>query len=230
MPAQGQVVANIGAYVALVETQQLALKNRLDLIAPEAGGAAVLGGNLDMKSNNITNAAAITVGTLNWTKASPEVYGLQYAAGVAGTALANTTTETSLLPATASGTLVFPANKWTPYSVIKFKAAMTAGVTATPTLTLRLKLNGTAIITHVLSPTTTAGAFMEAEIIITSTTNAMLESRAAVSGILGSIVTSAATTVDTTIVNTLTFTGQWSAASASNTVTPGLIKCEYMQA
>lgn len=229
MPAQGQVVANIGAYVALIESYLQALKNRLDLIASEDGGAAVLGGNLDMKLNSITNATAITVGTLNWTKANPEIYGLQYAGGVAGTPLVNSTVETSLLPATAQGTLAFPINKWTAYSVLKIKAGLTINATATPTLTLRLKLNGTAIITHVLSPTTVSGAFLEAEIMIASTTNAMLESRAGVNGVLGSIITSAATVVDTTIANTLTLTGQWSASNTLNTATLGLIKVEYMQ-
>lgn len=229
MPAQGQVVANIGAYVALIEANQQALKNRLDLIAPEAGGAAVNSGNLDMNSNSITEAKAITTTTLNWTKGSPQIYGLKYAGGAAGTALHTSTVETSLLPATVSGSLAFPVNTWAAYSVIKFKAALTVGVTATPTLTLRLLLNGTAIATHVLSPTTTSGAFFEAEILIASTTLALLESRSAVNGILGSVVTNAALVVDTTAVNTLTFTGQWSASSASNTATLGLVKCEYMQ-
>jgi len=233
MPAQGQVVANIGAYVALIEANQQALKNRVDLIAPEAGGAAVSGGNLDMNSNSITEAKNITVSNLIWTKGTPAIYGRKYTGGAAGTALANSTTETSLLPATATGSLAWAINEWTPYSCIKFRAGLAVGVTATPTLTLRLLLNGVAIATHVLSPTAAGpvGAEFECELSVSSAgTTALMTSRAAVTAITPGVVTNAAVAIDTTIVNTLTFTGQWSAASASNTTTLGFVKCEYMQA
>lgn len=231
MPTQGQVVANIGAYVALVEQQQQALKNRLDLIAPESGGSSVNDGPLDMNSNDVTEARNITVANLIWTKATPGAYGRKYTGGAASTPLANSTVETSILPATATGSLAWNLNQWTPYSCIKFRAGMTVGATATPTLTLRLLLNGTAIATHVLSPTTAAGAEFEAEFAIAASgTTALLTSKSAVNGILGGVITNAAVTVDTTIANTLTFTGQWSAASASNTVTLGFVKAEYMQA
>jgi hypothetical protein len=230
MPSQGQVVASMGAYVALIESQQQALKNRLDLVAPEAGGAAVIGGNLDMNSNSITEAKNVTAENVIWTKATPAVYGQKYAGGAAGSALANSTTATSLLPATATGTLVWALNKWTAYSSIRFRAGMVIGVTGTPTLTLRLLLNGTAITTHVLSPTTGADAEIDVEFMVTSSTNAMLTSKSTVNGIATVVDTNAAVTIDTTIENTLTFTGQWSAASASNTVTLGFVKCDYLQA
>lgn len=221
---QNVVIANIGAYVALIEAQQQVLNNRLDVLAPESGGLAVTGGSLDMKSNAIANA-----GTISYTKMNPAVYGLKYSGGAAGTPLANSTVATSLLPATSTGSLVFAAGKLAAYGSIRFRAGMAVGVTGTPTLTLRLLLNGVAIATHVLSPTTAADAFMETQITITSSTNAMIESHAAVSGIPVVIANNATQVIDTTIDNTLTFTGQWSAASASNTVTLGLVQIDWMQ-
>ena len=221
---QNVVVANVGAYVALIEANQQLLNNRLDILAPDSGGVLVTRGNLDMKSNNVVNA-----GTISYTKMSPAVYGLKYSGGAAGSALANSTTATSLLPATSLGSLVFPAGKLDVYHSIKFRAGMTVGVTGTPTLTLRLLLNGVAIATHILSPTTAAGAYMDTVITITSSTNAMVESHAAVSGIPALIMNNPAQVIDTAVDNTLTFTGQWGVADAANTVTLGLAQVDWRQ-
>lgn len=231
MPGQNQVVPNLGAYVAVVESQQQALKNRLDLVAPESGGLTIRSGNIDLNSNSITEAKSITTGTLVWTKATPGLFGRKYTGGAAGAALANSIVETSLLPATATGSLSWLINEWTPYSMIKFRAGMTIGATATPTLTLRILLNGVAIATHVLSPTTTVSGEVEMELAIGETgTSALLISKSQLNGTPSPLVTNAALVVDPTIVNTLTFTGQWNAASASNTVAVGFVKAEYLQA
>lgn len=222
---QNVVVTSLGAYVALIEAQQLQLINRLDVLAPVSGGAVVTGGSLDMKSNNIINA-----GTISYTKMSPAVSGLKYAGGAAGPALASSIAETSLLPATSTGSLVFAAGKLAQYHTLRFRAGMTVGVTGTPTLTLRLLLNGVAVATHILSPTTAAGAYMDTMIAVTSATNAMIESHAAVSAIAGLVVNNVAQVIDTTVDNTLTFTGQWSVADPANTVTLGLVQVDWLQA
>lgn len=231
MPAQNQVTPNLGAYVAAVEGQLQTLKNRLDLVAPELGGLVVRSGDLNLRSNSITEAKSVTTSTLVWTKATPGLFGRKYTGGAVGSTLANSIIETSLLPATATGSLSWLVNEWTPYSMIKFRAGMIVGATATPTLTLRILLNGVAIATHVLSPTTTVSGEVEMELAIDATgTSALLISKSQLNGVPSPLVTNASLVVDPTIVNTITFTGQWNAASASNTVTVGFVKAEYLQA
>lgn len=222
---QNVVIANIGTYVALVEAQQLELINRLDVLAPTSGGAVVTGGSLDMKSNNIVNA-----GTISYTKMNPAVFGRKYAGGAAGPALVNSIIETSILPVTSTGSLVFSAGKLAAYHTIRFRAGMTIGVTGTPTLTLRMLLNGVAVATHILSPTTGAGGYMDTMITVTSPTNAMIESHAAVSGIATLVMNNTTQVIDTTVDNTLTFTGQWSVADPANSVTLGMVEVDWLQA
>lgn len=139
--------------------------------------------------------------------------------------IANTTTEGTLIGA-GIGTLVIPANSLIVGQRVKF---MTQGIisdTATPTFNLRYKLNNIEI---VATGAQTLGAISNDHWIVD--VDFVVRSIGATGSIMpvGGFVTSqndhfalvvlAPVTLDTTIAQTVDITGQWGAASASNTVT-----------
>ncbi len=141
--------------------------------------------------------------------------------------LANTNVETSLVSGTSVGSLVYAAGI-SLGSVIRTRICMVASSTGTPNLTVRIKIAGTAIITHVISLASAASE----PIMIESTfsiRSATIQSNSTV--IRSLIVPTNVTAVpafNPAISNTFTITGAWSAISPSNTVTVNTITFETL--
>lgn len=143
--------------------------------------------------------------------------------------VANTTTETTFL------TYTIPANDMVVGAVYKVTCWGTAGVTGTPTLTLKSKLGG---VTNATIPITASsgvtGKVWKAElylsILTTGASGTWFGNFHVVEGlsVAGTNPVAAAQdrmdggsalAVDTTVSRDITLTAQWSAASASNTIT-----------
>lgn len=159
-----------------------------------------------------------------------------------GTAIANSTTETIIFP-----NITIPANMLQDGRIIRLTAYGRYSSTATPTLTFRARWGGVAgtvlsasgavtvgsgvtagmwrmeIVIQVRANGSTGSVFSMGEVEITddaaqtvgSATNA---TAVAIMGSAGA-ATPAAVTVDLTADTALSITAQWSAASASNTLT-----------
>jgi len=159
-----------------------------------------------------------------------------------GTAIANTTTETIIFP-----NIVIPANMLQDGRLIRLTSYGRQSTTATPTLTFRVRWGGVtgtvlaaspAIVTgstvtngmwrmesiiQVRTNGATGSVFCMGEVEITDDAAQSVGSatNATAVGIMGSAGASApaAATVDLTADTALSITAQWSAASASNTLT-----------
>jgi hypothetical protein len=135
--------------------------------------------------------------------------------------VANTTTETTLVPALGLGEFKVPPDYWTAGRTLRIKAFGSGGSTGTPTLTFRVYIGATLVSTVTVSPTwTSAGWTFECDLSCYAT------------GLTGTIAAGASlvspqqagaagtTTVDTTVSNpALNLTAQWSVADAANTLT-----------
>lgn len=140
----------------------------------------------------------------------------------AGTALTASSTETTLLSAT------IPANKLRVGDVIRVRAQGIATATnSTDTLTPRLRLGTTIAGTAVsaIAATDVANSdifYFDQEIVIrtigaSGTYVAAGVCAIAATGVAPALATIlASTAIDTTVANTIYFTGQWSTTSASN--------------
>lgn len=150
--------------------------------------------------------------------------GLIYTAQAASSAISNTTTETSF----TIGTFTFPADSLTDGMVIRGRCYMRAATTATPNLTLRLKLDTITLATVVFSSLNLIAAtdgYIEYELTII-TVGASGTAWGSMSSSfnrglpqVGGSGTAAVGSVDTTNTCVVEVTAQWSAASASNTIT-----------
>lgn len=161
-----------------------------------------------------------------------------------GTAIANSTTETIIFP-----NVTIPANYLQDGRVLRLRIMGQYSTTGTPTLTFFIRFGGVAgtVLCKTAActlPTITAGLF-DIEVIIQTRSNGATGSLmangvarvfAGVAGTVasatgeglvtpltaGGVLTPAAVTVDLTADTALSVSAQWSAASASNTLT-GLI-------
>lgn len=161
-----------------------------------------------------------------------------------GTAIANSTTETIIFP-----NVTIPANYLQDGRVLRLRIMGQYSTTGTPTLTFFIRFGGVAgtVLCKTAActlPTITAGLF-DIEVIIQTRSNGATGSLmangvarvfAGVAGTVasatgeglvtpltnGGVLTPAAVTVDLTADTALAVSAQWSAASASNTLT-GLI-------
>lgn len=144
--------------------------------------------------------------------------------------IANSVVETSII-GTGVGTLIIPAGTLKVGQRVTLMAQGIISDTATPTFELRYKLNGVEILT---SGAQTLGAIsddhwvLDVDFVVRSI------------GVTGSIMPSggflteqndhfglvvlAAVTLDTTIAQTVDVTGEWGAASASNTITSQILE------
>jgi hypothetical protein len=137
--------------------------------------------------------------------------------------VANTTAETNLL-GTILGSATIDANTLAEGTTLRIAAGGNLGVTGSPTLTVKIKLGSTEVLsTGGLSPTgTDAGWFME--VVITcravGASGAVVATGSFQTG--STIVTpvkTTATTLNTTANQSLTITATWSAADPDNTIT-----------
>lgn len=159
-----------------------------------------------------------------------------------GTAIANTTTETIIFP-----NITIPANYLQDGRVLRLVAFGRHSTTATPTLTFRLRWGGVAGTQICASGAITCGsgvtaamwrleaiiqvrangsagsvfAVGEAEVAEDAANTVGSATNATAVGLMGSagVATPAAVTVDLTADTALAISAQWSAASASNTLT-----------
>ena len=159
-----------------------------------------------------------------------------------GTAVANTVTETIAFP-----NITIPANYLQDGRCLRARAFGQYSTTATPTLIFRFRWGGVAgtILCQTAActtPTTVTAACWELDVLIQTRSNGATGTLmangtarvfAAVAGTVasttgeglltpmtaGGVITPAAVTVDLTADTALSVTAQWSAASASNTLT-----------
>jgi hypothetical protein len=140
------------------------------------------------------------------------------------TAVANTVASTTIL-GTGVGTLTLPANFFVAGKTVIIKGHAVISTTATPTLTLRSYLGATLIVS---TTTTTLGTLanngIDYEIQLTCrTTGGSGTIRGKItywcSGNVIATSGSGATTVDTTVSQTIDVQALWGTASASNTIT-----------
>jgi len=150
-----------------------------------------------------------------------------------GTAIANTTAETIIMP-----NITIPANYLQDGRALRLRLQGKHSTIATPTLILRVRWGGVAGTLICLSPTFTAGSgitnnLFEIEVMIQvrangATGTVVAIGYATVQGAtapatqmmcVGGASAPAATTVDLTADTALSVTAQWGTASASNTLT-----------
>jgi hypothetical protein len=139
---------------------------------------------------------------------------------------ANTTTETTLT-STGVGTLTLPANFFVPGKTIKLQAYGFHSSTSGTTVTIRVKLGSTTILTAsgTSGPDTNAGVIMDTVITCRTTGASGTVAGQGVYTEIGNspnfrqMTNTAAVTVDTTASQAITMTAQWGAASAGRTIT-----------
>jgi hypothetical protein len=153
----------------------------------------------------------------------------------AGTAVANSTSLTSLLAGigTQQGSLTLPANSLKVGKCFRFHIFGTVGSTASPTLTVQILMGSTIIMQGTSTALGTAGSglgwYMQTPAIqiqaigasgkaIGCGTLAIFQLGTVGMGATGLNTAPAQVTVDTTISQTWDVKVQWSAASASNTI------------
>jgi hypothetical protein len=139
---------------------------------------------------------------------------------------ANTTTETTLT-STGVGTLTLPANFFVAGKTIKLLAYGFHSSTSGATVTIRVKLGSTTILTATgaSGSDTNAGIIMDTVITCRTTGASGTVAGQGVYTEIGNtpnfrqMTNTAAVTVDTTASQAITMTAQWSAASAGRTIT-----------
>jgi hypothetical protein len=139
---------------------------------------------------------------------------------------ANTTTETTLT-STGVGTLTLPANFFVAGKTIKLQAYGFHSSTSGATVTIRVKLGSTTILTATGSSgsDTNAGIIMDTVITCRTTGASGTVAGQGVYTEIGNtpnfrqMTNTAAVTVDTTTSQAITMTAQWSAAAAGRTIT-----------
>ena len=148
---------------------------------------------------------------------------------VVDVAVANTTTETTLLSTTSSvGTYTLPSNFFKTGRSIIFRAYGKHSTTASPNLTMRFKLGSTTVCTtgaHAMHNDT--NSLWEIYVVLTCRTTGASGTVYAqgyfrdfgTAGDTVQMVNTATTTIDTTSSLAVNLTAQWGTASASNTIT-----------
>jgi hypothetical protein len=145
---------------------------------------------------------------------------------VAATAVANSVAETSIFTgASFVGTRTLPANFFKVGKTIRIGVESIVGITGTPTLTIRMKLGSTTILTAT-SAALSAIASQPHHTVIEITcyaTGASGAVRGHIWNLIGIIannvaITTANVTVDTTASQVIDVTAQWSVANAANTI------------
>jgi hypothetical protein len=139
---------------------------------------------------------------------------------------ANTTTETTLT-STGVGTLTLPANFFVSGKTIKLQAYGFHSSTSGATLTIRVKLGSTTILTATGSSGTDTNAVIIMDTMITCRTTGAsgtvagqgVYSEMGNSPNFRQMVNTSTVTVDTTASQAITMTAQWSAAAAGRTIT-----------
>lgn len=193
------------------------------------GGVAIKkNGSSDLASGDIQNGQVIEVvndGT-NWQMISPvgQTIGISKVSLVtSNVTVADTTTETDLISVTIAGGILGTANGVRARLMIS-----AAGVTGTPTLTLRLKYGATTLATITLSTLISLKpAYIDVLLLATGATNsqeALFSINQFYSSItnvnqLNSQAEVGTSSEDSTTDKTLKVTAQWGTASASNTLT-----------
>lgn len=207
-----------------------------------AGGASVTDTNLYRSGANIlaTDDSLTVGGSLTVTASAnldDTIVGGNFFVGSArfqpqlhiATTVSNTTNETSLQ------TFNIPANDAVTGAVYRIRAYGTAQVTGTPTMTFRFKIGGTGgttlqAISAITARSGMSDGWWEIEALVTcSATGASGTFSPFIRGThnfvtgVGTITTMATTvtasvTRDTTVSNDLILSGQWSAASSSNSI------------
>lgn len=153
-------------------------------------------------------------------------------AQVDGTALANTTTATSIIPASAKFTL--PANFFSIGKVLRVTAQGRISNTATPTITFDIRLGAVIVFTSgaITTVTTITNKTWQLEVLLTcraigASTSANLmgagswntSAVASNNSIIPDTAPVVGTGFDSTNSQTVDVFATWSAASASNTIT-----------
>ena len=147
-------------------------------------------------------------------------------AATASTTVANTVTETTLIPS-GVGSLTLPANFFTVGRSIVVRLEGYIAGTASPTVRVRVKLGAVLVIDSGVQPTSigSASRFLVDSTLTCRTTGAsgafmgQVQVHARALTLNEGSMTSATVAVDTTGTNVLDVTMTWGAASASNTVT-----------
>ena len=146
--------------------------------------------------------------------------GLQYSATAASTALTNTTTETSF----DNSSVVMPANTLNAGDVIRLRAqGICTSTNSTDTLNVKVKIGSTVIAaTGAVDVANNDIFFVDVDIPIRTigASGTLVATGLVGLGVEGTVTAKptklASTTIDTTASNTLSVTGTWSVASASN--------------
>jgi hypothetical protein len=137
---------------------------------------------------------------------------------VADVTVANTTTETTLF----TGTIA--ANAMVPGKVFRARIYGQMSSLVTDTVTLRFKVGGATFLTIVSNPVALSGAEWSAEFVMTcrttgATGTVISQAIAIINSLIQDTTDSGTHVVDTTAAENITVTAQWSAASASDTIT-----------
>lgn len=148
-----------------------------------------------------------------------------------GVTRANTTSEGTII-GSGVGSLVLPANFFTSGKVIFFQSSGFFSTTGTPTVRMRVKLNGTTILDTGTSSMSTSGVSnrgfsLEGRIVCRTTgvtgtiigSGKTYYSQTSTTTDVNDMVNTSTTTIDTTVTQTVDITFQWGTASASNTLT-----------
>lgn len=174
------------------------------------------------------DSTGATIDTVQFTTRTcePAITGL--AAGNNRSAqIQNTIVEGTLIP-TVEGTLSVGANEFNVGDTFIVKARGNINVTGTPDLTLRIKINGAAAVTHVVSMKAATSKNWDMEILFTVRTLGAT----AILAIGGEFsygedasskhdtehIVTVIGSLDTTIANTLDLTAEWSVADVSNSI------------
>ena len=216
------------------------------IIGPTASGSNIAGANLELAGGPGTGNAAQGVATFRYpltTASGSGAQGLSTADAPAWASLfirnngdvtvANTTTETSILGAAqANSSKVIEAGMARVGRVFWLRIWGAVGTTGTPTLQIRLKFGSTTIAdtgTVTMANNTSGVGNLYVEALVTvravgaSGTAHVFPLRISYGSANGAAINSfaqvAAPTVDFTAAQTFDLTAQWSAASASNTIT-----------
>lgn len=135
-----------------------------------------------------------------------------------GPSLSNSTALTSLL-GTVVGSTTIPANSFIAGSVVRFSSSLTVSALIAHTLTLQLTLDGTTLWTYTLTPGAVTNALVVVAVDILSSNGSTVLCEGSITQ-AGSapVMVSSTGTWSSTSSHVLDFKGEWSNASASDTV------------
>jgi hypothetical protein len=147
-------------------------------------------------------------------------------AGIADATLGNSTTETSIVPATGVGTMNLNFGYLAVGKSLRITGSGHISETGTPTLRIRLKCNTTVILdtTAYTLPASLSSSRLHFEFLVTCRTagaggTVQCQGYVITGGTRTEIIKTATVTVNTTSNHTVDVTGQWGTADALNTLT-----------